>query len=168
MKTLFVPYELAVIAKEKGFNEPCLFCYRGEFDLYCHSLGGYLEDVEFKANSDFKDYLVNERKPNYWISAPLYQQIVDWFREKHFLHIAVNIDGIYEKGNDTETFFYDFSINERWREGDGSYIERLFFVNLNSIKRFESLLRKNKNFTGLSYFPTSTTTPILNTYSINF
>lgn len=51
---------------------------------------------------------------------------------------------------------------------DGSYIERLFFVNFNSIKRFESLLRKNKNFIGLSYFPTSTTTPILNTYSINF
>lgn len=53
-------------------------------------------------------------------------------------------------------------------KNDGSYIERLFFVNLNSIKRFEGLLRKNKNFTGLSYFPTSTTTPILNTYSINF
>lgn len=27
MKNLFIPYELAVIAKEKGFNEDCLAAY---------------------------------------------------------------------------------------------------------------------------------------------
>lgn len=53
-------------------------------------------------------------------------------------------------------------------KSNGSNTEKLFFVNLESIKRFENLLRKNENFIGLSYFPTNTTTPILNTHSINF
>lgn len=49
MKRLFVPKNIALIAKEKGFDEECL--------------GNY--------------------------EAPLYQQLIDWFRNKHGIVIWI-------------------------------------------------------------------------------
>ena len=74
MKHLFIPYELAVIAKEKGFNEPCL----AKHDLK-HILLRVEECKSQEQASEFE-----------YILAPLYQQIVDWFREKHNIAIEIN------------------------------------------------------------------------------
>lgn len=80
MKHLFIPYELAVIAKEKGFNEPCL-------TFYCN---GKLYEEE----DTFEEWFACTNEDTFGESknctAPLYQQIVDWFRENHniYLHIA--------------------------------------------------------------------------------
>jgi hypothetical protein len=54
----FVPYQQALELKELGFDEPCF----GEF------------------NKDEKD-------GNIFTSAPLYQQVFRWFREKYNAHI---------------------------------------------------------------------------------
>lgn len=89
MKHLFVPSKLAVKLKDKGFDEPCFGYYlqgifhlekKGEFDLRANS---YLN------NSPMKDFF----------SAPLYQQVIDWFREKEYTHIWI-------KG----VSFYDYTI----------------------------------------------------------
>jgi len=82
MKHLFIPYELAVIAKEKGFNEPCLACYDSPTKI---SQNNADEGIDF-----------NERVRNstlvQCITAPLYQQIVDWFRDKHNLMIEIGLE----------------------------------------------------------------------------
>lgn len=62
MKNLFVPYEIALIAKEKGFNEPCL----AEYDLLDKQLE-LIDSLEFPSKN-----LKNN------LCAPLYQQIIDW------------------------------------------------------------------------------------------
>ncbi len=72
---LFLPYELAVIAKEKGFNEPCIVSYedydeKGTYQL--HPL------VNFHDVSGINSSIVNHT-----ICAPIYQQIIDWFRQEH-------------------------------------------------------------------------------------
>jgi hypothetical protein len=73
MKNLFIPYELAVIAKEKGFNELCFGCYiTSPFDP------AYLNDDKRGTNQYFKE----------GVTAPLYQQIVDWFEETHKIVIS--------------------------------------------------------------------------------
>jgi len=66
MKHLFIPYELALIAKEKGYSEICF--------------GEYLNN---------KLLFIYPHKPSLWekykqkkIAAPLYQQIIDWFEQK--------------------------------------------------------------------------------------
>lgn len=71
MEKLFVPYELAVIAKEKGFDKKCLGFWTvnsGDslimFPLICKNKGGL-------------------------ISAPTHQQIMDFLREKHNIYIVV-------------------------------------------------------------------------------
>ena len=64
MENLFIPYELAVKLKDKGFDEHCLAYYKldGEFNL-----GGTYKNSEHGTS----------------ISAPLYQQVIDWFRVVH-------------------------------------------------------------------------------------
>ncbi len=73
MQKLFIPYELAVIAKEKGFDEPCIAVYLEDKKLY---LCGYSN----KTNGTL---------------TPLYQQIIDWFREKHntVINVYANASG---------------------------------------------------------------------------
>lgn len=69
MKHLFVLVNLAILAKNKGFNEKCL----AHYDL---SNRFVLETLEFKGSGE--------------IDAPLYQQLIDWFREKHSIHIRID------------------------------------------------------------------------------
>ena len=87
MKHLFIPYELAVIAKEKGFNEDC-FKFFGDGNLFNHE-GKFNYTHELNNNrSGIKEFLL----------APLYQQIVDWLEEKYglFFERLMNEDiGVY-------------------------------------------------------------------------
>jgi len=66
MKHLFAPYNLSLLAKEKGFNEPCLRYYNV----------GHNKDAPIRL-SMFK----NEQMGS--VSAPLYQQLVDWLETTH-------------------------------------------------------------------------------------
>ncbi len=76
MKDLFLPYELALIAKQKGFNEPCF--------------GKYNQDgvFSFQINASFAHNLMDINV----ISAPLYQQVIDWLETKG-IYIELLIDG---------------------------------------------------------------------------
>ena len=95
MREQFVPYEIALKLKEKGFDKPCLlqegyiFSYFGESKYRFHSqLGGgpFGTDLKGKKNSDLKGEL-----PKYkdWVLIPLWQQVIDWLREKHFIDIMI-------------------------------------------------------------------------------
>lgn len=66
MKHLFLPYELAVIAKEKGFDERCFtYYYKGEIQS--------ISVLPFESEDK--------------VIAPLYQQAIDWLEEKHRIFI---------------------------------------------------------------------------------
>lgn len=67
MKHLFVPYELAVKLKEKGYKEYCLAHY---------TLVGRLLIVR-QTGSTYQGVIL----------APLYQQIIDWFSEEHNIEL---------------------------------------------------------------------------------
>lgn len=62
MQDLFVPYKLALKLIEKGFDEEC---------FATHEYNKWLD------TSNSKSYYYNS------IKAPLYQQVIDWFREKY-------------------------------------------------------------------------------------
>ena len=88
MEKEFVTYEQALALKELGFDEHCFMCYRGKFDLYRKGMGGYLSEMAMERNSDLDKYEINKRE-QYWISAPLYQQAFRWFREKYKLQAEI-------------------------------------------------------------------------------
>lgn len=67
MEELFVPPDLSKEMKQLGFIEPCLGFYRRKDLHLCH----------------FTD--INTEKESV-ISAPLWDQVFDWFRVNHRLH----------------------------------------------------------------------------------
>lgn len=76
MKKQFVTYEIALALKELGFNAPCMALY-------------YIEDKCFhKTNYTCTNVLQN----NICLDAPLWQQVIDWFREEHDIWIEVPYD----------------------------------------------------------------------------
>ncbi len=68
MKHLFLSYNLSLIAKEKGFVEEC-FAHYNEYKRL------KIDNLVFFGKGE--------------ILAPTYSQIIDWFREKHGLHIRL-------------------------------------------------------------------------------
>lgn len=77
MNKEFVPYEQALALKELGFDEQCLALY----------------DLDGKITIEFVNWKnAKNRKSNYLIAAPLYQQAFRWFREKYNLDGSLSVD----------------------------------------------------------------------------
>jgi hypothetical protein len=68
---IFVPYNIALLAKQKGFDEPCVAYY-------------WKDVLTTTCNQEEDDYWhINSKLAANEIAAPTYQQLVDWLREKH-------------------------------------------------------------------------------------
>lgn len=78
MKDLFVPFPLALLARTKEFAEPCLAIY---------SLLDPEQDAQLHKHPE--NCINGASIHPAAITAPLYQQLVDWFREKHNVLIWV-------------------------------------------------------------------------------
>jgi len=76
MKELFLPYELAIIARDKGFDDECFGWYDFELELR----------VSLSQNSKYGW----DKSKKGSCAAPLYQQIVDWFRNKYDINIEMS------------------------------------------------------------------------------
>jgi hypothetical protein len=88
MKEQFVPYEIALILKDKGFDELCLGYYREDAQKKDGSLYEYITPYEYDE--------VKECEHMIPVFAPLWQQVIDWLREKHSLDIMtrqLQLDG---------------------------------------------------------------------------
>jgi hypothetical protein len=75
MENEFIPYEQALELKELGFDEPC-------FGKIYADGGSEQLSYPYK-NSDQIGKVTS-------CSAPLYQQVFKWFREKHSLFHSIN------------------------------------------------------------------------------
>jgi hypothetical protein len=73
-KHLFVPYEIAMQLKEKGFNEPCLGFYSDNIDTDV-----FIERIKRQPCADHATDC----------SAPTHEQAIDWLRENHSLSVSV-------------------------------------------------------------------------------
>ncbi len=81
IEDLFLTHELALIAREKGFDENCLsfWCKDKISPKHFTLRNGFDKPNEILKGIKFKSFL----------SAPTHQQIVDWLRENHRLHIEI-------------------------------------------------------------------------------
>lgn len=95
MKEQFVSYDVALKLKELGFDEKC-FAYFNE-----HKRLSQFPDLNVFWNSNKEisfnrglRYLLNKNKADLTMClAPLWQQAIDWLREKHEIFIAINYWG---------------------------------------------------------------------------
>ncbi len=97
MKELFVSYELSLALKEKGFDEPLL----GRNSLF----------------------VIEENKHWFVPELPiLYQQVIDWFREKHDIHIKIEM---FEDNSFDFVLVYDNAPEEPIETKGFTYYEAL-------------------------------------------
>jgi hypothetical protein len=95
MKNKFIPYQQSLELKELGFDEPCMYAwcvtlkhrveYDGEISLRTdgNPFGVYYKGKNFNEKYD-------SHKNKIQCSAPLYQQVFKWFREKHSLYHSID------------------------------------------------------------------------------
>lgn len=77
---LFVPYNIAVLLKEKGFNE---FFNIGKLTSLYDKDG---------VHTQYQNYgVMYSGVSKGYISAPLYTQVIYWFRMTHKIHIGTTI-----------------------------------------------------------------------------
>jgi len=80
MKNQFVPYHIAKQLSQKGFTENCFAYYNPVVDEGS-------EPLFLPVDND----LVNFREVKYpCVKAPLWQQVIDWFKTEHNIHIHPN------------------------------------------------------------------------------
>ena len=100
---LLVSYEIALKLKESGFNEPCLFTYGKSDKRFMRNPGTNMLEEPIE---DYPYYWINSKIHESVISAPLWQQVIDWFREEH--NLFIKIDNFIAE--DDESVDYDFCI----------------------------------------------------------
>lgn len=76
MQEQFVTYEIALAIKELGFDERCFGWYDKDKRFF------------FPANNTLHTKNSKVEKLSI-IAAPLWQQIIDWFRKKYDIHISI-------------------------------------------------------------------------------
>ena len=111
MKNQFVAFEIALILKELGFDEECFAFYNPTIQQFYGLVNEKtLHYPEFGGESD------NWNKKDHLISAPLWQQVTAWFRDKYKISIEINlIDNCID-------FYYEYSIvcspNRQYYDGE--------------------------------------------------
>lgn len=84
MKNQFVTYEIALKLKELGFNEPCFMIFNENETLEeCVNVNTYKLHLK-----DYNNFIGLSNV----ISAPLYQQAIDWLREEHKIRVCNIVD----------------------------------------------------------------------------
>ena len=81
MKEQFCTYEIALQLKEFEFDEPCFGFYVS--NVVGHAFTLIQNGIGYKTNSELTGKT--------HISAPLWQQVIDWFRNLHGVIIEVYI-----------------------------------------------------------------------------
>lgn len=117
MEKLFISYELALKAKEHGFNEPC-------FGVYYANTRDFPIKLEIGSNKEQNSKFINAKAERLCV-APIHQQITDWLRETYNIHVlALPTDFI----NDPAKTYYSAKwFNKYWYELEDfeSYYEAL-------------------------------------------
>lgn len=99
MKEQFVPYEIALKLKEKGFDEFCISKYEENYLCQDEGFDVCLDDT-WLTNTKF-----NRSNPKY-CTAPLWQQVIDWLESKHGVVINVTTFIRREDGKPHIKMFY--------------------------------------------------------------
>jgi hypothetical protein len=118
----FIPYEQALELKELGFDEPCFWWYDFEKELRKDRIG---------VNSINSKYFLNGSS----CSAPLYQQVFRWFREKYGYDVTIKkctpseykfeIEQLFVEGNNY--YFIDFSF-DTYEEAEVACLRKLIEI----------------------------------------
>ena len=110
----FCNYKIALKLKELGFNEECISWYFNDKINNSIHICDILALNKYYKQEDFKNTTNTE-----YILAPLWQQVIDWFREKHNIYITVNCVN-WRDGKQFEGYLCKVQTREMIDKGDYS------------------------------------------------
>ena len=96
MENEFVTYEIAKLLKELNFDEPCLAWYYFNEENSSYALNSFKQDYGDKFDWWKYSELDSDAYVDHLI-APLWQQAIDWLREKHDIDIELPYGGNKDK-----------------------------------------------------------------------
>ena len=137
MKEQFVTYEIALKLKELGFDEYCFAHYCNE-DLITKtailksSTMQYYQQNNINPSNQYKDQKC---------TAPLWQQVIDWFREVKNIIVEVWYDNTQDDGF---SWLYEIYIDNNEHQHDGSYYDSFYEAREQAILKAIELCRKEK------------------------
>ena len=121
----YVSYEVAQLLKEKGFDWECL----------AHWFVG--TERNFSISKTPQNW--NEVKTDLdWLSCPTHQMACNWLREKHQLHISVDVSPLYgktkdEKGRNTcGLLYWHYMASGEWMNEKYNPFQKAFVVSAES------------------------------------
>lgn len=130
MEKQFVTYEIALLLKELGFNEMCLGMY---IKIQLHKARfKYMLDI-CKTNDSISKFFIHQPGN---CAAPLWQQAIDWLREKHKTEIVVW--DYYSKG-------YYYAINGLTNELNQNLQETFHAAREQAILKAIEIIKSNQN-----------------------
>lgn len=134
MQKQFCSYDIALKLKELGFMEDCLFVYNS-YKVLKHIISG--------TNPEIDDYISFNKYDNR-LPAPLWQQCIEWFREKHNIVIEIWYDNTQEDGF---PWMYEIYIsNIPYEPVTGEYFDTYIESREQAIiKAIEILTEQNQN-----------------------
>ncbi len=103
MNEELINFNTAKLAKEKGFNEPCMYGY---FDLEeGHMLNGHLEDFTDAYTAGLPKQ--TNKESDVKITAPTQSLLQKWLREIHKIDIEIEVfsDEVYKDDS-----YYDYML----------------------------------------------------------
>lgn len=107
IRNQFVNYEIALKLKELGFDEECLTYYIPNRKLITEIFPNTFNVSKFNSETN---HIYGKKG---LVSAPLWQQCLDWFREKQDIHIVIN----HYNDEEANQILYDFTIFEKdWND----------------------------------------------------
>lgn len=118
MENQFVPYNIALLLKDLGFNHACFASYydrRGKMHLCLPHEKQYLDDFD-----------------TFLVSAPLWQQVVDWLNEKN-IYISYNRGGSFN--NLRYVITYHCTFRDRLNDLFETDKEKAFLCAISLIKK---------------------------------
>ena len=94
MKEQFVTYEIALKLKELDFNEECFGYFNEKKNLILASVSADKKFIPFYytnlyATKWLGSIFSSKNKKNNICVAPLWQQVIDWFRDEKFINIEI-------------------------------------------------------------------------------
>ena len=112
---MFLPYNLSLIAKQKGFDNIC-FALVTERDEICPM------NISDEESLKFNQHIVRYNSVPCVVS-PLYQQITSWFRAKHNICIVVRPELFGDGIRYTSTFYHNGVQDDNASISDSYYEE---------------------------------------------
>lgn len=102
----FVKYETALTLKEWGFDKPCLAYYQCNDFFMCEDNPRLIQFTDSYSYDNKGEFMIGGD-----CSAPLYQQAIDFLREKY--HIYIDYSTFSELGNESYSIRMNFGDTSR-------------------------------------------------------